>query len=357
MSWQASRWALKQAPMPKSDPTARLVLAYLGDNASKDGHNAYPMQSSIAHDLDLHPDVVPRVLKRLCGYGLISKDGQGPQGQNRWALHVDQQRSQGSFDAFIQKYRDAQSAKKARQRKGSVHDSGSGTTFTVHDRESGTSPDSESGTSPDRESETNGMSPIESRSVPGSRVVLSPTLDRNVPYSGSPQNDPKNDQENDPKNDPAEAAASAAREEPLAAESADSAARDGSLELDIVEPPQPTAKPVVGTRTDKRARASSKPTGYTDAFEQAWEAYGRRGTKKAAFAEWLVAVKRADPDTITNAIPAYVASTPELRYRKHFERWLRDDGWESAVVPAHTSNGHAPFQNPADQSVYYEKLI
>ncbi|MFF5992597.1 hypothetical protein [Prauserella flavalba] len=100
-----------------------------------------------------------------------------------------------------------------------------------------------------------------------------------------------------------------------------------------------------------------KPTGYTEAFEAAWTAYGRKGAKKTAFAEWQRAIKRADITTITAAIPPYVASRPELKYRKDFERWLKGDCWESAVVPAAAAaSSHRPYRNPADTAAYYEDL-
>ncbi|PXY25163.1 hypothetical protein BAY59_24365 [Prauserella coralliicola] len=118
---------------------------------------------------------------------------------------------------------------------------------------------------------------------------------------------------------------------------------DGSGQATLIQ--FPTSKP------------QPEPSGYTEAFEAAWLAYGRRGTKKAAFREWQKAIKRVTPGTITAAIPAYVASTPNPQYRQYLERWLRDDGWESAPVPAKQAAGSwQPYQNPTDQSVYDEPL-
>ncbi|WP_157606530.1 helix-turn-helix domain-containing protein [Saccharomonospora cyanea] len=132
-------------------------------------------------------------------------------------------------------------------------------------------------------------------------------------------------------------------------------------ELPVELPPDPEGSERANVVPFPAPEPTSKPQpkrGYTEAFEDAWKAYGRRGTKKAAFAEWKKAIKRADAATITAAIPPYVASTPELRFRKHMERWLRDDGWESAVTPArHAVGQHQPYQNPADISAYYEPLL
>jgi len=103
---------------------------------------------------------------------------------------------------------------------------------------------------------------------------------------------------------------------------------------------------------------SPKPAAYSEAFEQAWVAYGRKGAKKTSYAEWQRVARRADLKTVVAAIPAYVASTPNLKYRKDFERWLKGDCWESVVVadqrPA--AGGYLPFQNPTDDSVYDEPI-
>jgi hypothetical protein len=156
--------------MPKADATARAVLGYLAVKADSNGRNAFPLALSIAHDVGLNPESVPRVLKRLVDYGLISKDGVGPQGQPKWTLHLDRQRSDGSFDAFCLRHRAAASTRKARYRKGDVHDDQSG---TVHDGESGTD-----------------VVHDDASSCPGSSVVMSTTQDPDVHDANTPQISP-----------------------------------------------------------------------------------------------------------------------------------------------------------------------
>lgn len=127
--------------------------------------------------------------------------------------------------------------------------------------------------------------------------------------------------------------------------------------------PRTAIDPVKRTRkrelppTASAARANGHA--YTDDFEAFWTAYGRKGGKANAFAEWRKALTRAAPDLIMTAVPAYVAATagPDLRFRKDAERWLKNDCWESAVV-ARTpiANGHRPYQNPADQSLYDDPI-
>lgn len=121
---------------------------------------------------------------------------------------------------------------------------------------------------------------------------------------------------------------------------------DGTLDDD------PPVKPV-------KARAARKPqtrnTSGDERFEEFWTAYGKRGTKKQALAQWAKAVTRAEPVTIITAARAYVASTPDPRYRKHGERWLRDDCWQDEIVsatPNGRTNGHVPYHNPTDPNAY-----
>ena len=78
------------------------------------------------------------------------------------------------------------------------------------------------------------------------------------------------------------------------------------------------------------ATGKPKPVPYSEAFEAAWKQYGRKGAKRAAWAEWQRAIKRAPIETITAGIAPYLANKPDAQYRKDFERWLKGDVWESA---------------------------
>lgn len=103
-----------------------------------------------------------------------------------------------------------------------------------------------------------------------------------------------------------------------------------------------------------QAPASPRRVSYPDAFEAAWNTYGRKGAKRTAFAEWVRATQRTDPDTITAAIGPYVAATPDRTFRKDFERWLKGDCWESAAPTLRVvSGGYTPFRSP-DAARYHE---
>lgn len=108
--------------------------------------------------------------------------------------------------------------------------------------------------------------------------------------------------------------------------------------------------PTGGSKGTKRA---PKRDEYTPDFEAFWAAYGRKGGKRAAAIEWHKAIERADSDTILAAVPAYVEATPELKYRKDAERWLKNDCWESAVPQRRRASGdYEPYRNPTDTSIY-----
>jgi hypothetical protein len=97
-------------------------------------------------------------------------------------------------------------------------------------------------------------------------------------------------------------------------------------------------------------------TAYTPDFEAFWIAYGRKGAKRTAAGEWARAIKRADPALIARAVGPYVAATPDPKFRKDAERWLKGDCWESAVVQARAAGDYQPYRNPTDANAYDEDL-
>src|SRR5690606_27008256 len=89
----------------------------------------------------------------------------------------------------------------------------------------------------------------------------------------------------------------------------------------------------------KESKVKNTSYSYSPDFERAWESYGRKGSKKMAFPYW----KKLSPQQRQAAeehIPAYVASN-ERQYLKDFERYLKAELWESAVVPK-SPTGKAP---------------
>ncbi|MFC6867577.1 hypothetical protein [Haloechinothrix salitolerans] len=284
---------MTMAPLPSNDPPARAVLGYLAVKADRQGRSAFPLVLSIAHDVGLNPEVVPRVLKRLVGYGLISKDGEGPQGQARWVLHMDKRHAEGSFESFCDRHRQRESAKKSRYRKSrSVHDDQSG---TVHDGKSGTDSDVH-----DSESE-----------CPRSTVVLSTTLSRNVHDSESPQIS-QLDQSVD-----------------------QSREHVGDSERPDVERLCTHLANRIEANGSKRPRITAK---WRDAARLLLDRDGRTEEQVRAAIDWC----QADEFWRAN-----VMSMPKLRAKYDQLRLQAQRGGRQ----------HVPYRNPTDQSVYDETLL
>lgn len=89
---------------------------------------------------------------------------------------------------------------------------------------------------------------------------------------------------------------------------------------------------------------------YPQVFTEAWEAYGRRGDKKAAFEAYkalnLTEVERAK---LTSAIETYCKDT-EWKFRKHFCRFLKTD-WREVTLP----NGHDKEEDDRFSFLYEKK--
>lgn len=93
------------------------------------------------------------------------------------------------------------------------------------------------------------------------------------------------------------------------------------------------------------------PDAYTPEFEAFWTAYPRRKAKRAAWKAWKAAVKRADPDGISDP-------DAELRYRRTLVRHLANNetpkqARERAIMAAHdktptltTKAAHRPQRIP-----------
>jgi hypothetical protein len=64
-------------------------------------------------------------------------------------------------------------------------------------------------------------------------------------------------------------------------------------------------------------------------FETVWKMYGKPvGKVEVLKAKWN-SLSAKNKDNILDYIPLYVASTPEVRYRKNFENFLSERYWET----------------------------
>ena len=67
-------------------------------------------------------------------------------------------------------------------------------------------------------------------------------------------------------------------------------------------------------------------------FKLFWNQYGKKVSRDKCFKLWKKLSNR-DKTEIFVVLPDYVASTPEIKYRKNPETWLRNRGWEDQIIP------------------------
>lgn len=70
-------------------------------------------------------------------------------------------------------------------------------------------------------------------------------------------------------------------------------------------------------------------------FETAWNLYSKKIERKRAEKIWMK-IKDSDIEKILKAIPKYVASTPDLKFRKHFSTWLNNECWNDEIEEKET---------------------
>ena len=81
-----------------------------------------------------------------------------------------------------------------------------------------------------------------------------------------------------------------------------------------------------------------------DRFEKFWNLYGKDIQKDKCYSEWKF-INTIDKDKILNTLPKYIASTPEVQYRRHPITYLRNKGWLDEVIIPKSQN---PFSEAKD---------
>lgn len=72
-------------------------------------------------------------------------------------------------------------------------------------------------------------------------------------------------------------------------------------------------------------------------FEEWWSAYAKKRGRKKAEAKWNK-LSDADKEACMNATPAYVASTPDVIYRKDPLTYLNGECWNDEIIPTKQDN-------------------
>ena len=90
----------------------------------------------------------------------------------------------------------------------------------------------------------------------------------------------------------------------------------------------------------------SEGSGADYSFEKVWEMYGKPVGNVEVLKEKWNSLSAKNRDSILTYIPLYVASTPEVRYRKNFENFLSERYWETHPLNINT------IQNETTRSTY-----
>jgi len=100
-------------------------------------------------------------------------------------------------------------------------------------------------------------------------------------------------------------------------------------------------KKLISNEPQKEVAPVKKPKTDDDhEFEQIWELYERKGSKKVSRGRFAK-LSRKTRELIYNHLPAYLLSTPDKRCRKDFERYISNECWNDEVITrGHLSSNH-----------------
>ena len=103
---------------------------------------------------------------------------------------------------------------------------------------------------------------------------------------------------------------------------------------------QEAVRQYLAGKAPKKEVAPKKPKAEEDhEFEQIWELYEKKGSKKVSRARFAK-LNRKTRELIYNHLPAYLLSTPDKRYRKDFERYISNECWNDEVITNENSQSN-----------------
>lgn len=91
-------------------------------------------------------------------------------------------------------------------------------------------------------------------------------------------------------------------------------------------------------------------------FENAWNLYQKKVGDKSRLNKKWNSMSLKDRKAATEYIPSYVLSTPDKQYRKNFQTFLNQRGWEDEIVgAAPPTENHKPAEEPSSISKLIDK--
>jgi hypothetical protein len=76
-------------------------------------------------------------------------------------------------------------------------------------------------------------------------------------------------------------------------------------------------------------------------FNEFWQMYGRKVEKRKCEMRYAK-ISEADRKKIKEFLPAYIAATPDLKFRKYPATWLNNRGWEDDISAVSAENNGKP---------------
>lgn len=111
---------------------------------------------------------------------------------------------------------------------------------------------------------------------------------------------------------------------------------------------KPNVNVDVNVDVNSKERESSKDNSLMkdsdSEFERFWDLYDKKTGDKTKIRNKFLKLSKADRAKIFETLPAYVAATPEKRYRKNPETYLNDKSWNDEII---TDNGPKQTQTTA----------
>lgn len=85
-----------------------------------------------------------------------------------------------------------------------------------------------------------------------------------------------------------------------------------------------------------------------EGFSEWWELYGKKIDRAKCEKKWAK-LSYEEKRACIMATPAYVASTPDLQYRRHPMTYLNNKSWENQIIPHNGTNKPSVEQQRIDK--------
>ena len=106
----------------------------------------------------------------------------------------------------------------------------------------------------------------------------------------------------------------------------------------VALPPQPSAPPGTAPARAVPPQPAAPTPDEGPAFEEFWEAYGKKVDTKKCRARWK-ALTPAQRTAALAAVPAFVAGWPDIQFRKYPLTWLNGECWHDDPPPPRARPG------------------